>query len=56
VLIDYLCRRISGEAVAGSDVSDVRWITADALPAMNLRQSIEQVVRKGLARAGKTTS
>ncbi|MGC2109623.1 MAG: NUDIX hydrolase [Candidatus Korobacteraceae bacterium] len=56
VLIDYLCRLVSGEAIAASDVSDVRWVTADALPAMNLRQSIEQVVRKGLARAGKTTS
>ena len=56
VLIDYLCRRLSGEAVAGSDVSDVRWVTADALPAMDLRKSIEQVVRKGLARPAKTTS
>lgn len=56
VLIDYLCRLISGEAVAASDVSDVRWVTAEALPAMNLRPSIEQVIRKGLARAAKTTS
>jgi len=56
VLIDYLCRRISGEAVAGSDVSDVRWVAAAALPAMALRESIEQVVRKGLAIAAKTTS
>jgi len=56
VLIDYLCRRISGEAVAGSDVSDVRWVTAAALPAMGLRESIENVVRKGLALAAKTTS
>jgi mutator protein MutT len=52
VLIDYLCRPLSGEARAGSDVSDVRWVNTDALPAMNLRESIEQVVRKGLQRAG----
>jgi ADP-ribose pyrophosphatase YjhB (NUDIX family) len=52
VLIDYLCRRISGEAHAGSDVSDVRWVGAEALPAMGLRPSLEQVIRKGLARAG----
>jgi ADP-ribose pyrophosphatase YjhB (NUDIX family) len=52
VLIDYLCRPISGEARAGGDVSDVRWVSLEALPAMGLRESIEQVVRKGLKRAG----
>ena len=51
VLIDYLCRPVSGEARAGSDVSDVRWVSAEALQAMELRPSIEQVVRKGLFRA-----
>jgi ADP-ribose pyrophosphatase YjhB (NUDIX family) len=56
VLIDYLCRPIAGEARAGSDVSDVRWVSVEALPAMALRESIEQVVRKGLSRAGKSTS
>lgn len=53
VLIDYLCRPISGEAQAGGDVSDVRWVSLEALPAIGLRESIEQVVRKGLKRAGK---
>jgi ADP-ribose pyrophosphatase YjhB (NUDIX family) len=56
VLIDYLCQLISGKAVAGSDVSDVRWVSAAALPAMGLRESIEQVVRKGISRAAKSTS
>ncbi len=53
VLIDYLCRVTSGEAQAGSDVSDVRWVSLEALPAMGLREPVEQVVRKGLERAGK---
>ncbi len=52
VLIDYLCRPISGEAKAGTDVSEVRWVGAENLPSMNLRASIEQVVRKALSRAG----
>ena len=52
VLIDYLCRPVSGEAQAGGDVSDVRWVGVEALPAMGLRESIERVVRKGLERAG----
>jgi len=51
VLIDYLCRVVAGDARAASDVSDVRWVTAEALPAMELRPTIEQVVRKGLLRA-----
>ena len=48
VLIDYLCRVVSGEARAGSDVSEVRWVQEHELAAMGLRDSIEQVVRKGL--------
>lgn len=56
VLIDYLCRRISGEAEAGSDVSEVRWVQEYELAAMGLRDSIEQVVRKGLLRARQNTS
>lgn len=56
VLIDYLCRPIRGEAQAGSDVSDVRWVSMEALPAMGLRESIEQVVRKGLLLVRKTSS
>src|SRR5579864_9300132 len=56
VLIDYLCKPLSGEAHAASDVSDVRWVSTEALPAMGLRESIEQVVKKGLAIAGKTFS
>jgi len=53
VLIDYLCRPLSGEARAGSDVSDVRWVGLEALSAMGLRESIEQVVRKGIERAAQ---
>jgi len=56
VLIDYLCRPISGEAGAGTDVSEVRWVSENDLPAMDLRESIEQVVRKGLVRFGEITS
>lgn len=56
VLIDYLCKPLSGEARAASDVSDIRWVGVQALPAMELRESIEQVVKKGLAIAGKSFS
>ena len=51
VLIDFLCTPLAGEALPGSDVSDVMWVTKADLAGMNLRDSIAQVVRKGLAAA-----
>jgi ADP-ribose pyrophosphatase YjhB (NUDIX family) len=48
VLIDFLCRPVAGEAKAGSDVTDVRWVKEDELKALKLRDSIAEVVRKGL--------
>jgi len=51
VLIDFLCRAIAGEAKAGSDVNEVRWVKEEELAALNLRESIAEVVRKGLASA-----
>ena len=51
VLIDYLCKckPISGEARAGSDVSDVRWVHEEELGAFGLRETIAQVLRAGLS-------
>jgi ADP-ribose pyrophosphatase YjhB (NUDIX family) len=49
VLIDYLCRPVSGEAQAGSDVSEVKWVAAAELDGLELRDSIRQVVQKALA-------
>ena len=56
VLIDYLCRVVSGEAKAGSDVSEVRWVQEEELAAMSLRDSIEQVVRKAFLRVPRNIS
>ena len=56
VLIDYLCHCISEDARAGSDVSEVRWVAQDELAAMGLRDSIEQVVRKGFRRVEQNIS
>src|SRR6516165_8216415 len=53
VLIDFLCRPLAGEAKAGSDVSDVRWVSEDELANLKLRDSIADVVRIGLASAQK---
>src|SRR5271165_761427 len=49
VLIDFLCRLVSGEATAGSDVSEVKWVTEPELAELNLRPSIAQVLRKAFS-------
>ena len=56
VLIDYLCHCIAEDARAGSDVSEVRWVRQDELAAMGLRDSIEQVARKGFSRVEQNIS
>ena len=50
VLIDYLCRPISGEARASGDVSEVKWVSQAELPRLTLRNSIAEVVLKGILR------
>jgi 8-oxo-dGTP diphosphatase len=49
VLIDFLCRPVGGKLKAGSDAADVRWFTGKELPALNLANDANDVVRKGLA-------
>ena len=51
VVVDYLCRLLRGEAHASSDVSEVKWVTEAELSSLELRESIEEVVRKALAQA-----
>ena len=51
VLIDYLCSVISGEALAATDVSEVRWVRASELDSLNLRPITLAVIRKGLERS-----
>jgi mutator protein MutT len=53
VLIDYLCRPISGNPQAGTDAADVRWFTPEQLPALNLAYDAHDVVQKGLARSSE---
>jgi len=49
VLIDFLCSVISGEAAAGSDVSEVKWVTLAEMGDLRLRPSISDVVSKALS-------
>jgi 8-oxo-dGTP diphosphatase len=46
VLIDFLCRRISGELQPGSDADEVRWFSLEEIPALNLASDTAEVVQK----------
>jgi 8-oxo-dGTP diphosphatase len=47
VLIDFLCRPIGGALSASSDATEVRWFTRAELPALNLAEDTQDVIRKG---------
>ena len=48
VLVDFLCRRLSGELRAGSDVSELAWATAQELGKYNLEQLTLRILEKVL--------
>ena len=49
VLVDFLCRKVSGEPRAGDDAAEIRWITLDELDGFPIADSAAAVIRKGLA-------
>ena len=51
VIVDYLCERISGEACAGSDATDVAFVTEDELEGYHLTETAARVLRKAFAMA-----
>ena len=56
VLVDFLCRRVSGELTAAGDAAAARWFTRDELSALNLAEDTLEVVLKGLDRAAQRQS
>lgn len=51
VLIDYLCEMVGGALRAGSDVSEVRWLTPAELETFPIAGNAAAVIRKGFERA-----
>ena len=49
VLIDYLCRIISGEPKAGSDVSELCWAKYEELGSLAVAPETCGVIRKAMA-------
>jgi 8-oxo-dGTP diphosphatase len=48
VLIDYRCTVRSGQAKAGSDVSEVRWVTSQELDQLGMKAVTIAVIKKAL--------
>jgi ADP-ribose pyrophosphatase YjhB (NUDIX family) len=44
VIVDYLCRRISGRLRAASDVTDARWVRREELPQYHLTELATAVI------------
>jgi 8-oxo-dGTP diphosphatase len=49
VIVDYLCERISGEARAASDVTDVAFAREEELEKFQMTETATRVLRKGFA-------
>lgn len=51
VIVDYLCECISGEARAGSDVTDAVYVREDELERYHLTPTATRVLKKAFAMA-----
>lgn len=49
VIVDYLCERISGEALAGSDVTDVAFVAENELEAFQLTPTATRIIKQAFA-------
>jgi 8-oxo-dGTP diphosphatase len=49
VIVDYLCERLAGEAVAGSDVTDVAFASEEELGKYNLTETATRILKKAFA-------
>src|ERR1700685_3068590 len=49
VIVDYLCQRIGGTAVAGSDVTDVAYAREEELGKYRLTETAMRILRKAFA-------
>ncbi len=52
VLVDLLCRVVSGEVEAGSDVSEAQWFTAAELETVAITEPALAILRRALEQSG----
>ena len=56
VLIDFLCRRISGELCAGDDADEARWFALADLSTLGLAAETEKVIRLAFDKAAAASA
>jgi 8-oxo-dGTP diphosphatase len=56
VVLDYLCEAVSGEARAGSDVTDVAWAAPSDLANYSLSETATRVILKAFEMAQRTST
>jgi 8-oxo-dGTP diphosphatase len=56
VLIDFLCRRISGEPQASGDADEVRWFTQEEVAALALASDTAAVIKLGFEKTSVQNS
>ena len=49
VIVDYLCERLGGDAVAGSDVTELVFASEDELHKYKLTETATRILRKAFA-------
>jgi len=50
VLIDFLCKRISGDVQAAGDASEAHWYTDKEVERLSLPQDTRKIIRMGFAK------
>ena len=53
VLIDFLCRRVGGEARAADDAAEVRWFTREEAGELALPEDTAEVIHLGFQNADR---
>jgi ADP-ribose pyrophosphatase YjhB (NUDIX family) len=53
LLVDFLCRRTSGELCAAGDAEEVRWFTPEEVKQLMLPDDTNEVIRLGFERFSK---
>jgi 8-oxo-dGTP diphosphatase len=53
VLIDFLCKRISGDVLAAADASDARWFTDNEVKGLPLPEDTRKVIQLGFDKFAK---
>lgn len=56
VIVDYLCQRVAGSAVAGSDVTDVAFAREQELGKFGLTETATRILKKAFAMDRKRKS